>query len=113
MYLRLRRREGVPAAHEVGEDLLALPEAAPAEPRIQAITSPLVGTFYRAGKPGAPPLVDEGTWVEEDTVVGIVEALHVLTEVEAQCRGRIASVKATDGMPVQYGQPLFEVAPGD
>jgi biotin carboxyl carrier protein len=75
-----------------------------------AITAPLVGTFYRAGKPGVPPLVTEGSQVEDDTVVGIIEALHELTDVEAGCRGIVSKVFATDGQPVEYGQPLFEVS---
>jgi biotin carboxyl carrier protein len=82
------------------------------EPVFNEIVAPLVGTFYRAGKPGMPPLVAEGTRVAEDTIVGIVEALHVLTEVPANCSGTVVSVLATDGMPVQYGQPLFLVSPG-
>jgi len=77
------------------------------------ITSPLVGTFYRASTPGAPPLVDEGSQVELRMVVGIVEALQVLTEVEAGYRGIVSSALATDGQPVEYGQPLFEVTPLD
>lgn len=75
-----------------------------------AVTAPLVGTFYRAGKPGVPPLVSEGSHVEEETVVGIIEALHELTDVEARCRGLVTKVFATDGQPVEYGQPLFEVS---
>jgi biotin carboxyl carrier protein len=75
-----------------------------------AITAPLVGTFYRADRPGVPPLVSEGSPVDEDTVVGIIEALHELTDVEAGCRGTVSKVFATDGQPVEYGQPLFEVS---
>ena len=85
----------------------------PLESQIVEVTSPLVGTFYRAGKPGTPPLVEEGSQVHPDTVVGIIEALHVLTEVEAGCAGTVTKVLATDGQPVEYGQPLFEVRPGD
>jgi len=79
-------------------------------PGPKAITAPLVGTFYRAGKPGVPPLVSEGSHVEEDTVVGIIEALHELTDVEAGYLGLVTKVFATDGQPVEYGQPLFEVS---
>lgn len=75
------------------------------------ITSGLVGTFYRAGHPGSAPLVSEGSSVADDTIVGIIEALSVLTEVEAGCAGIVTRVFATDGSPVEYGQPLFEVEP--
>jgi acetyl-CoA carboxylase biotin carboxyl carrier protein len=80
---------------------------------IHEVTSPLVGTFYRAGRPGMSPLVNEGSRVEEDTIVGIIEALQVLTEVEAGCRGTVTDVRATDGQPVEYGQVLFGITPDD
>lgn len=75
------------------------------------IASGLVGTFYRADHPGSPPLVSEGSYVEDGTIVGIIEALSVLTEVEAGCTGVVTRVFATDGSPIEYGQPLFEVEP--
>jgi biotin carboxyl carrier protein len=81
-------------------------------PLTSEVVSPLVGTFYRAAAPGMPPLAGEGSQVEEHTVVGIVEALQVLTEVEAGCRGVVTEVLATDGQPVAYGQVLFEVRTG-
>lgn len=89
------------------------PEATVLGPTAIEITAPLVGTFYRATTPGTPPLVSEGSLVTDDTIVGIVEALQVLTEVEAGCTGIISKVLATDGEPVEYGQRLFEVSPGD
>ena len=83
----------------------------PASPQVLEITCPLVGTFYRAPKPGMPPLVTEDSPVEPDTVVGIVEALREqLTEIQAECTGRVVRVLATDGQPVEYGQVLFEVS---
>jgi acetyl-CoA carboxylase biotin carboxyl carrier protein len=93
----------------------ALPLDVPESPRLGPfeIVSPIVGTFYRAGREGAPPLVGEGSHVEHDTIVGIVEALQVLTEVEAGCDGTVTRVLATDGQPVEYGQALFEVGPSD
>lgn len=76
------------------------------------IVASVVGTFYRAGHASVAPLVAEGSRVEDDTVVGIIEALQVLTEVEAGCIGLITTVLATDGQPVDYGQPLFTVMLG-
>ena len=110
--VRLHRVEGREA--EALAEALGESEPLPlAEPQMVEVTSPLVGTFYRAGKPGAPPLVEEGSRVQQDTVVGIIEALQVLTEVEAGCDGTVTKVLATDGQPVEYGQSLFEVTPGD
>lgn len=88
-----------------------MPAVAEEVPPPAGITSPRVGTFYRAGHPGMPPLVAEGSQVEEHTVVGIVESLHVLTEIEAGVRGTITRALATDGEPIEYGHVLFEVAP--
>lgn len=81
------------------------------EADVDRILSPLVGTFYRAPQPGMPPLVSEGTEVESTTVVGIIEALHLLTDIEAGRSGVVTRVLATDGEPVEYGQTLFEVEP--
>ena len=76
---------------------------------VHSVVAPLVGTFYRAGKPGMSPLVGEGSHVEPDTVVGIIEALQVLTDVRSGVSGTVTRVLETEGHPVEYGQPLFEV----
>jgi acetyl-CoA carboxylase biotin carboxyl carrier protein len=96
------------APREVGV-LAELPE--PAELATAIVRASIVGTFYRAGKPGMAPLVSEGSRVEEATVVGIIEALQVLTDVEADCAGVVTAVLATDGQPVEYNQPLIEIRP--
>jgi acetyl-CoA carboxylase biotin carboxyl carrier protein len=75
-----------------------------------AVLSTLVGTFYRAGTPGEAPLVVEGSQVDDDTVIGIIEALGSLTEVRAGYRGTVVRVLATDGHVVEYGQQLIEIA---
>jgi len=73
------------------------------------VTSPMVGTFYRASSPDAPPFVDVGTKVTEDTVVCIIEAMKVMNEIKAETSGVIAEVVAENGKPVQFGQALFKV----
>jgi len=73
------------------------------------IISPMVGTFYRAGSPEAPPFVDVGREVNEDTVVCIIEAMKVMNEIKAEVSGVIAEVVAENGKPVQFGQALFKV----
>jgi acetyl-CoA carboxylase biotin carboxyl carrier protein len=107
--IRVVREPGAPPVASVGHGELPEMEE-PDPPAVQNVISPLVGTFYRAGEPGAPPLVAEGSVVDDNTVVGIVEAMHVLTEVEAGCAGVVSRVLATDGQPVEYGQVLFEVS---
>jgi acetyl-CoA carboxylase biotin carboxyl carrier protein len=73
------------------------------------ISSPMVGTFYRAASPEAAPFVDVGTKVTEDTVVCIIEAMKVMNEIKAETNGVIAEVVAENGKPVQFGQALFRV----
>jgi len=91
------------------------PETAPAAPKtiesvqLKEIVSPMVGTFYRAASPDAPPFVDVGKTVTEDTVVCIIEAMKVMNEIKAETGGVIAEVVAENGKPVQFGQVLFRV----
>ena len=91
-----------------GETLLAAPK--PIESvALREIVSPMVGTFYCAGSPDAPPFVDVGKSVTEDTVVCIIEAMKVMNEIKAETSGVIAEVVAENGKPVQFGQVLFRV----
>ena len=76
---------------------------------LKDIVSPMVGTFYRAASPDAPPFADVGTKVTEDTVVCIIEAMKVMNEIKAETSGVIAEVVAENGKPVQFGQALFRV----
>lgn len=102
--LRIHRRGNGPVLPAVDEAV-----AEPDEHVTFPIVAPLVGTFYQAPHEGMGPLVAEGSRVDEGTVVGIIEALQVLTEVEAGRRGVVRAICATDGQPVEYGQVLFEV----
>ncbi len=75
------------------------------------ISSPMVGTYYSAPSPDSPVFVKVGDEVTEDTVVCIIEAMKVMNEVKADRRGTITAILAENGKPVQYGQPLFRLAP--
>jgi acetyl-CoA carboxylase biotin carboxyl carrier protein len=77
-----------------------------------SVTSPMVGIFYRAPKPGAPPFVDVGSQVEEDTIVGIIEVMKLMNTVRAEVRGRVVEIPVQDGAAVEYGQELLRIAPG-
>ncbi|GAB7387939.1 acetyl-CoA carboxylase biotin carboxyl carrier protein [Bacillaceae bacterium] len=79
--------------------------------RLHKIVSPIVGTFYAAPEPGAPPFVKVGDQVREDTVVCIVEAMKLFNEVEAEVKGKIVDILVQDGQLVEHGQPLFLVQP--
>ena len=96
------------AAGEAGPTTGA-PPAPPSSVASKEITSPMVGTFYRAASPEAPPFVDVGREVNEDTVVCIIEAMKVMNEIKAEVSGVIAEVVAENGKPVQIGQALIRV----
>jgi acetyl-CoA carboxylase biotin carboxyl carrier protein len=85
------------------------PEKPAEADRLKEIVSPMVGTFYRGASPDAPPFVDVGKTVNEDTVVGIIEAMKVMNEIKAETSGVIAEAVAENGKPVQFGQTLFRV----
>lgn len=76
------------------------------------ITAPIVGTFYLTPEPGAEPFVQVGSKVLPDTVVCILEAMKLFTEIEADCTGEIAEILVGNGEFVEYGQPLFKVKAG-
>ena len=75
------------------------------------ITAPLLGTFYVAPEPGAPPFVQVGAAITEDTTVGLIEVMKVFNSVRATVKGTIAQMVAQNGQFVEYGQTLFLVKP--
>ena len=75
------------------------------------IISPMVGTFYRASASGADPCVNAGDFVNEETVVCIIEAMKIMNEVKAETVGEIVDIIVSDGEAIEYGQPLFRVRP--
>ena len=75
------------------------------------ITAPLVGTFYRAGEPGAAPFVEEGDLIEVGQEVGIVEAMKIMNRVVSDGSGRLGRVLVDNGEMVEFGQPLFQLEP--
>ena len=85
--------------------------AAASEPGLQDLKSPLLGTFYRAPKPGAPPFVEVGSQVEEETIVGIIEVMKLMNTVRAGLRGTVAQIVVGDGVLAEYGETLMRVRP--
>ena len=85
------------------------PTAAPADPALQDLPSPLLGTFYRAPKPGAPPFVEVGSPVEADSIVGIIEVMKLMNTVRAGVRGAVAEILVADGALAEYGETLMRV----
>lgn len=84
-------------------------EAEPAAEELHQITSPIVGTFYRAASPDKEPYVKEGSTVSPGTVVCIVEAMKLMNEIEAEVSGEVVKIYVENGQPVEFGQPLFGI----
>jgi len=88
---------------------IALPGAAAEAETGHVISSPMVGTFYRASSPGGKPLVEVGSAVKEGEPVCIIEAMKIMNEIEATHSGTITKVLCENGQPVEFGQPLFVI----
>ena len=91
----------------------ALAEALPAESLegLHLIKSPIVGTFYAAPGPDAPPFVKPGEVIQVGQVVCIVEAMKLMNEIESEVAGEIVRIYIENGQPVEYGQSLFAIKP--
>ena len=93
------------------------PEREPAQEEPVAgrrlVTAPGVGVFYRAPEPGAKPFVAEGDNVLAGQQLAIIEVMKLMVPVEAEFDGQVTEVLKGDGAPVEYGEPLFALAPAD
>ena len=85
------------------------PAPVTADPGMHEVASPLLGTFYRAPKPGAPPFVEVGAQVEEETVVAIIEVMKLMNTVRAGVRGTVTEILVADGALAEYGETLLRV----
>ena len=120
--VRLRKHERQPAGGVMVQMPMAVPGAGAAGPGpavdpaaaakpvrtdLYEVKSPLVGTFFRAPKPGAPPFADVGARVTADKTLCIVEAMKVMNEIKAEIEGVVEKVLVNNGEPVEFNQPLF------
>jgi len=86
------------------------PDAAvAADADLAMVTSPIVGTFYRASEPGAPPFVERGTRVKKGQVLCIIEAMKLMNEIECDHEGEVVAIYVENTQPVQYGERLFAI----
>jgi acetyl-CoA carboxylase biotin carboxyl carrier protein len=130
MRVRLRREAGLvpvaapatviatpltapPLAAAAAAKAPAAPAAAPAPSAADGtlITSPFVGTFYRAPSPDVPSFVDKGQRIKKGQVLCIVEAMKLMNEIESDLDGVILDILVENGQPVEYGEPLFRIGP--
>lgn len=81
------------------------------ERSLHTVTSPFVGTFYRAASPEAPPFAEVGQSVRKGQVLCIVEAMKLMNEIEAELAGRVAEILVQNGQSVEFGEPLFRIEP--
>jgi acetyl-CoA carboxylase biotin carboxyl carrier protein len=77
------------------------------------VTSPMIGTFYASPSPSDPPFVQEGDVVEVGQVIGIIEAMKIMNEITCEHEGTISQILVKNAQAVEYGQPLFHIAPAD
>ena len=80
-------------------------------PEGHLVKSPMVGTFYRAGSPGAKAFVEIGDTVKEGDALCIIEAMKLMNEINAECDGEVVKVYVENGRAVQYGERLFAIRP--
>lgn len=104
---------GTAAPAPAAAPAVALPAQAPAKPdkKLVEIKSPTPGTFYAKSNPDAEPYVRVGARVQANTVVCLIEAMKLFTEIQAECAGVITEILVENGQPVEYGQVLFRVDP--
>jgi acetyl-CoA carboxylase biotin carboxyl carrier protein len=105
--LRVQRDAHAPTVAPVAAPAAPSPVAGPTEPAV--LRSPQVGTFYLSAEPHGDPFVHEGSSVEPGQVIGLIEAMKLINEVEAEVGGVVRRVLVEDGQPVEYGQALFEL----
>lgn len=108
---RLLAAQGGSAPAQAAPAAAAAAPAADEDSGLKAVKSPIVGTFYEAASPGAPPFVKVGDHVDVGTVLCIVEAMKLMNEIESDVAGEIVKLVATNGGPVEFGQPLYMVKP--
>ena len=105
-------RRGDVASAPTGEVAVidASPEP-PADEDLVTVSAPMLGTFYRAEAPGAPPFVDVGTRLEPDTIVCLIEVMKMMNAIPAGVVGTVVDVCAVNAELVEHGAPLFQVRP--
>ena len=103
--------EGVVPTEPEGVSEVQPADTAPGDDHLHWVTSPIVGTFYRAPNPDADPYVKVGDFVEQGHTLCIVEAMKLMNEIEADLSGTIVKVLPENAQPVEYGERLFAVRP--
>ena len=104
--IRLRRSDEVTSSGRVAPSGGDVGAAEGTGPEPHRVVAPLTGIYYASPNPSAKAYVEIGDWVEESTGVGLIETMKVSTEVTAECRGRVVSIRVQQGQLVQAGDPM-------
>ncbi|OQX84093.1 MAG: acetyl-CoA carboxylase, biotin carboxyl carrier protein [Candidatus Omnitrophica bacterium 4484_49] len=112
--IKLRKKEEQPGrlisfTSQAATSQEVSPQSDAEEQGIAYIKSPMVGTFYRAPAPDAPPFVEVGDEVDVGQTVCIIEAMKLMNEIKSEVRGKVLEVLVENGSPVDYGDNLFKV----
>jgi acetyl-CoA carboxylase biotin carboxyl carrier protein len=102
--------QGMPVQMPPTDSVSPAPTGAPAaveSAQGHVVKSPMVGTFYRSGSPGAPPFVEIGQVVSEGDRLCIIEAMKLMNEIESDASGTIKAILVENGQPLEFGQPMF------
>ncbi len=98
-----------PSAPRIQEAAPETVKSAAAASKAVMVKSPMVGTYYSAPAPDAPPFLQVGSQVEVGQVICIIEAMKLMNEIKSEIRGKVVEVLVNNGDPVEFGQPLFRV----
>ncbi len=99
-------QQAVPMMEASGEVVVSAPKA---ELKGEIITSPMVGTFYKAPSPDSAPYAKVGEYVKKGQPLAIIEAMKIMNEIEAEFDCKVLEICVDDGQPVEYDMPLFRV----
>jgi len=120
---RIRLKKGFSGTPEVTQERIlvqppqasaaAAPEKGPeaAKSNLIEIKAPMVGTFYRAPAPDAPPFVEKGDTIEAGQVICIIEAMKLMNEIKSEVKGKIVDIVVENAQPVEFGHVLFLIEP--
>ena len=98
------------AAGEAGPQVSKVEEKMPKKNVIE-IKAPMVGTFYRAPSPEAPPYINIGDTIEAGQIICIIEAMKLMNEIKSDARGKVVDIQVENAEPVEFGQVLFVIEP--
>jgi acetyl-CoA carboxylase biotin carboxyl carrier protein len=98
------------SAPEPATELAEVEKKGEVNEKLVTVSSPMVGTFYRAASPEASSFVETGAVIKTGQIICIIEAMKIMNEVESEYSGKIVSILVENGQPVEYGEPLFNVA---